>query len=729
MTAMATALAHSESTMGDAIAASEKLDQYLRLGELGDFRAVSEVAVCLIPLLKALGWRGDLAYLAVALPHFSERLDVDGLRAVLANLNFTSRPAKARLGQVDSNLFPCLFVPKSGPAMVALSRDDDGVVAFRGDTSKVDRFPDENMPGVAYFFRDVGRDGTDIAAEAAPKEWSTGMVRRFRGLVAQMLLVTFFTSLLALAVPLFIMTVYDRVIPTASHDLLFFLAAGMATALSFDFVLRAIRGRMLAYLGGRIDVLLGSAVFQQILHLPVIMTERASIGSQLSRLRQFDAVREFFTGPLATVVLELPFVVLFVAVIAMIAGPLAWMPVILIALFCLLGFVLFPSMRRAVANSAEARAQRQAFIIELLSQARQIKTLAVEPLWSERYREISARTSLAQFKSGQIANVAQTLAQALMLAAGVGTLGLGTLLVIEGETTVGALVATMALVWRVLAPLQMGFLSITRFEQIRSVVRQVNQLMKLELERPPGSVPNRLRTFRGEISFNRVSLRHSPTADPALLGVHFTVEPGKITVITGTNGSGKTTLLRLVAGLYQPLSGTVLIDGLDIRQLDVAELRNAVAFVPQASQLFHGTIAQNLRLANPLATDEDIREAARDADLIEDIRALPEGFETRLTDQLQRQLPNGFKQRLMLARAYITKSPIYLLDEPGRHLDASGDAALMRKLESLKGKATVLMVTHRPSHMRLADQIAYLSAGQVLVSGTPEEILPKLGLA
>jgi len=257
----------------------------------------------------------------------------------------------------------------------------------------------------------------------------------------------------------------------------------------------------------------------------------------------------------------------------------------------------------------------------------------------------------------------------------------------------------------------------------------VNQLMKLELEREPGSVPNRLRTFKGAIAFNRVSLRHAPTSEPALMGASFTVDPGRIVVITGTNGSGKTTLLRIVGGLYKPQAGTVLIDDLDIRQLDVAELRNAVAFVPQTSQLFHGTIAQNLRLANPIATDEDLETAADDAALLADISALPDGFDTRLSDKVQRQLPNGFKQRLMLARAYVKHSPIVLMDEPGRHLDEEGDAALLRKLESLRGQATVLMVTHRPSHMRIADQIVYLSGGQVLVSGSPEEIMPKLGLS
>lgn len=724
---MATATAAALSP--EDTSTSARLDHYLRQGGLGEFQAASDVASCLIPLLKAVGWRGDLGYLAVALPHFADQLDVEGLRAVMANLNYSSRPAHTRVGRIDGRLLPCFFVPDNGPAMVVLAQEEDGPVVFRGDIGDIAPIDSSHRSGTAYFFHETDDAVGDVYSSAPTHDWFTGIVRRFRGLVGQMLLVTFFNSLLALAVPIFIMTIYDRVIPTSSHVLLLYLCLGMSIAIIIDLVLRMVRGRMLAYLGGRIDVLLGAAVFQQVMHLPVAMTERASIGAQLARLRQFDTIREFFTGPLAATALELPFVFMFIAVIAIIAGPLAWIPVVLVVLFGISGVLLFPAMRRSVAESSGARAQRQVFLIETLSHSRMIKTNAAEPLWSKRYRDLSAQTALTQFKAGHTSQIAQTVAQVLMTGAGVATLGLGVLLVIAGDLTVGALVATMALVWRVLSPLQMAFLSITRVEQTRSIIQQVNQLMKLELEREPGSVPNRLRSFKGAIAFNRVSLRHAPTSEPALAGATFTIEPGRIVVITGTNGSGKTTLLRVVAGLYKPQAGTVLIDDLDIRQLDVTELRNAVAFVPQSSQLFHGTIAQNLRLANPIATDDDLRNAAADAALLEDVLALPDGFDTRLSDKVQRQLPNGFKQRLMLARGYVKKSPIVLLDEPGRNLDAEGDAALLRKIESLRGHATVVMVTHRPSHMRIADQIVYLSGGQVLVSGTPEEILPKLGLA
>ena len=172
----------------------------------------------------------------------------------------------------------------------------------------------------------------------------------------------------------------------------------------------------------------------------------------------------------------------------------------------------------------------------------------------------------------------------------------------------------------------------------------------------------------------------------------------------------------------------MLIDGIDIRQLDCAELRHSVAYVPQTCHLFHGSIAQNLRLANPTASDAMLAQAALDAGLMEDIVGLAEGFETRLTDRLQRQLPSGFKQRLMLARAYVKEAPIYLLDEPGKNLDNEGDADLMRKLQKLRGQATVLINTQRPSHMRLADKIIYLDAGRVLLDGPPAEVLPQLNL-
>ena len=695
--------------------------------ELGGFNAISDVAACLMPLLRALGWQGHKRHLAEALPHFAESLDIQGLRHVLANLQYESREASIRLRDLDPRLVPCLFQPEYGPAFVVIDAGEGELTIFNSQTLTVDRLDPRRLKGKAYFFTRI-EDSKLAATRPGGETWFETTARRFRGLVLQMMAVTFLTSLVAVIVPLFIMTVYDKVVPARSQEMLFFLAFGVLFAFAFEMALRVVRARLLAYVGGRIDLILGKAAFQQVLHLPILMTERATIGAQVSRLKQFESVREFFTGQLANVIIELPFALIFIGVIAIIAGPVAWVPVALMVVFVLIAVFSVPAMRRAIGRSGEARSQKQSFMIEMLSQFRTIKNCAAEPIWSQRYRDLAARSAVANFNTSQVSSVVQTLAQALVMSAGVATIGIGTLQVMAGNMTVGALIACMALIWRILGPLQVCFLSLSRFEQLKLGLRQVNQLMTLKVEREPGRVVERRRTLKGEIAFHRVSLRYTPTSEPALLGVDLEVKAGELIAITGPSSAGKSSLLKLVAGLYQPQAGALLIDGMDIRQLDLGELRDSVAYLPQVCHLFHGTIAQNLRLANPTASDEELSQAVLDAGLLGEIMSLPDGFETRITDQLRSQLPGGFKQRLMLARTYVKNASIYILDEPVSNLDEEGDAALRRKLQSLRGNATVFITTHRPSHMRLADRVVVLSGGRLLAADTPDEILPKLGI-
>jgi len=704
------------------------LTEVLYNGELGGLQAVSDVAACLVPLLKALGWRGDPRHIAEALPHFADSFDVEDLQTVLANLGYSCRSAQIRLAEINPELLPCLFIPKAGSATIILGRDTETIEAFDGSTDETTRYPPGQLTGTGYFFKSVdpGRGG----AKAAPNtvDWFQTMARRFRGLAWQLFGVSLLCNLLAIGVPLFTMAIYDWVIPSRSSETLYFLGFGVLFLIVVESLSRLMRGRYLAYIGGRIDAIIGTAAFQRIINLPVIMTERSSNGAQMARLRQFESIREFFTGPLAGVFFDLPFVVVFIVAIAWIAGPVAWIPLALAAIFLLSATIIIPASKRAVAECGEARSARQSLVVEAFSNLRSIKSCNGEQVWKERFRDLSARAADASFRSSQISSIAQTMGQSLMLSAGVATLAYGTVRVMSAEMTVGALVASMALVWRALGPLQTGFLCLLRFEHVILGLRQLNMLMKLAPEREPDRFLDPCRTLRGEVIFHQVSMRYSPQGEPALMGVGFRVSPGQIVAITGPSGSGKSTILKLIAGLYKPQAGAVLIDGIDIRQLDCAELRNAIAFVPQSCHLFHGTLAQNLRLANPIASDDAVAEAARDAALLDDILALPEGFNTRLTDQLQRQLPSSFRQRLMLARAYIKRAPLFLLDEPGRTLDSDSDTALMRKLAKLRESATVFMVTQRPSHLRLADQVFVLDRGQVIDGGPPDVILPKLGM-
>lgn len=707
-----------------SFATGQRLDQILRGHDVGGFKSVSEVAACLAPILTAMGWRGELRHLTEALPHFSTSFDEYDIVSVLANLGYETRAVPARLVDLDSDLLPCLFIPAEGSAMVVLARNGSRLTVFEGATGDQKERRIGREKGVAYLVSEKPK--TDSGAAVQKDKWFTYVAQSFRSVVAKTFTITFATNVLALFIPLFIMMVYDKVVAARSPVTLGYLAAGIGLVILLDSALRMIRARLLAYVGARIDVILSVAAFRQILHLPLGMTENAPIGGQMARVKQFESIREFFIGPLATVVLDLPFVFLFIALIAVIAGPIAWIPLILLVAFVALGTLMGRTFQKRIRESGEARAARQNFLIEMLTYMRALKQSGAESAWAERFRDISADSAMAHYRVAQASARLQTLGQFLMYAAGVATVTVGTVRVAEHDMTVGALIATMAMVWRILTPLQTGYLSLANIEQIKLGIGQVNRLMALAPERDPNRRATVFRRMGGRIMFRNVSMRYAPQAEPALLGVNLVVEPGEIVAITGPSGSGKSTLLKHVAGLYEPQAGMITIDGLDVRQLDPSELRHSIGYVPQVCNLFHGTVAQNLRLGSPMASDAELTAAVIDADLMDYILQLPDGLDSWLKDRELQQMPLGIKQKMMLARAYAADAPIVLLDDPGSAIDEEGDNALCRKLQNLKGRATVLITTHRPRHMRLADRVVFIDGGRILRDGPPQEVLAEL---
>lgn len=677
---------------------------------------------CLSPLLTAMGWRGEERSLMESLPHFDEVEDIDDLRAVIARLNFNTTPQKASLSQLWEDALPCLFVDNKGALSVILERNGDRLSIFDSKTAQYLEVDVNNANGTAYLVSEI--DIEQYKKEVMKHGWIYVLMHRFKRLGVQLIGITSLINLMALAVPIYVMSVYDKVIGTRSEESLVYFLAGILIVLAADMGLRTIRAQALAYLGARCDALLTAAAFQQILHLPISMSERAPIGAQITRLKQFEGIREIFTGTVASTALDLPFTFVFLAAIILFGGIVAWVPIGLMVIFAIMAAITMPLTKLRVSATGDIRAKRQSFLIELVTKHRSIRESHAEETWLTRFKTISAESSQTHFKSSQLNLTIQTVTQVLVMAAGIATLGVGTMQVLAGEMTTGALIAVMALVWRVLSPIQSTFLSMNRLEQVKQSFIQVNSLMRLKLEREPGKLPSIYRKFEGAISFTRVGFRYTPKSEPALMGLNLEIEPGQIVAITGDSGAGKSTMLKLLTGLYLPQAGAVHIDGLDLRQLDMGELRHAIGYVPQKATFFHGTVNQNLRLAHPGATDEEITRACENAGLFDYADALPEGLDTRLNDEFQRQMPDGLKQRLMLARAYVKDAPIYLLDEPGNNLDRDGDLRMMRQLTAMRGRATVIIVTHRPSHMRIADRVIYLQSGTVLHDGKPEQVLP-----
>lgn len=699
---------------------------------LAALKDATDLSNCLLPLLNSLNWRGDRRHIAEALPHFMNSLDVTSFRNVLATLHYQSRPLKLDLTRIDRRLFPCLFLPEEGEAMVLLGYEPDGLRVFDGGLNEERVLPRGKAKGTAYFFSEIDLD--DMQSSQGKVGWFRAVSERFRALVYQTLGITLVLNILALVTPLFVMAVYDKVVATKSLSTLAYFAFGVGIAIVCDLILRMIRSKIMAFIGARLDNIVGIAIFHKILFLPPAFTERATIGAQVARIKDFETIRDFFTGPMALVMFELPFVIIFIVTIAALGGPVAFVPVIMIACFLILGLIITPLLRNSVGRAARASSKKQELIVETLSGMRAVKYCGAEQRWMQRFREYSASAALDSFYTAQISAAMQTISHVLMISAGLGTIIFGVFRVLNGDMTVGGLVASMILVWRVLAPLQTGFISLTRVTQVKSSISQINGLMNIKGERDQHALVTPIKQMEGFVTFARVSIRYSPDSDPALVGVSFEIEPGEVLCVVGGNGSGKSTVLKLLAGMYAPQAGSIRVDNMDIRQMDTVELRHAVGYVPQTIQFFYGTIAQNLRLADPTATEEDLYRACELAAVLDDVLALKQGsgkwarngFDVRIGDSASGQMPTSLLQRLNLARGYLKDSAIMLFDEPGNGLDYAGDQAFMRAVDSMRGKTTVLMVTHRPSHMKLADKILWLEYGNVRAFGPSAEVLAQM---
>ena len=672
--------------------------------ELAALKEATDISNCLMPLLRALNWRGDPRHIAEALPHFTNQLDVTSFRNILATLHFQSRPVNLKLSNVDHRLYPCLFLPEKGDAMVLLEPRNDGVRVFDGGQGDERIVPYSKQRGVVYFFNAVDTD--ELQAAQSKIGWFRAVGERFRGLVYQTFGITLVLNILALVTPLFVMAVYDKVVATGSLPTLGLFALGVSVAIICDLFLRTIRSKIMAHIGARLDNIVGIAIFHKILFLPPAFTERATIGAQVARIKDFETVRDFFTGPLALVLFEVPFVFIFMATIFALAGPVVIISIIMIACYALLGLVIAPLIRNSVSKAARASSKKQELLVETLGGMRAVKYCGAESRWMERFREFSATSALNSFYTAQFSALMQTISHVLMISAGLGTIVFGVFRALNGDMSVGGLVASMILVWRVLAPIQTVFISLTRMTQVKSSITQINNLMNIRGEREQHAIVNPIKRMEGFVTFARVSIRYSPDADPALVGVSMDLEPGEVLCVVGGNGSGKSTVLKLLAGMYQPQAGSIRIDNQDIRQMDIVELRHAVSYVPQSLQFFYGTIAQNLRMAHPTASEEDLYWACTKAGVLEEVLALEQGsgkwkrsgFEVRIGDAGSGQMPTSLLQKLNLARGYLKRAPIMLFDEPGNGLDFEGDQKFMEAVNELRG-GTTCMIVHPPAQV------------------------------
>lgn len=680
-------------------------------------------AQCLAPFLKALGYRGTEQNILEATPHFQTGMDIADLRTALVNLGYNTEARPFRPRDIDPRLMPCLHeASEAGKVIVLLGAAHGAVFAVVDGHHRTLRADEAERLGTAYFAVPLE------TRERSPdrRAWLSRLLRRFKPFVAQLLLISALSNILSITAPLFVMIVYDRVIALHALDVLPMLIVGMAIAIGADLYLRTLRSRLLGTLAARTDYLIGTTTFAKLLRLPLSFTEGPPIGAQIARLREFQAVRDLFAGPAAAAIVDFPFTVVALGAVAIIAGWLVLVPLTACFVFAAVGYLGARWLQTYEQADGASTTQLFNHVTETTLHHESIKREGAEAVWAHRFRLMSAEAATRASELQDRTAAVEAMSQFLNSAAAMAVLAFGTLLVIDGGLTVGALIATMALTWRILNPAQQLFQTLARIGRLRASIQSMNQMLRLTDEHD-ASIPNLARAPRhGRIALSRVGLRYGKDADPALMNVSLNVPAGKMIALTGPNGSGKSSILGVIQGLYQPQAGIIRVDGVDIRQLPPKLLRRSIASAPQKIDLFYGTIAQNLRLGDPLASDDALRVAADEAGLLRAILALPDGFNARIGDATTQSLPSGFMRKLVIARALVRKAPILLLDEPEAMLDEDGATAIQQLLQRVRGTRTVLFATHRPSYVRLADFAVFMRGGAIEFGGKPDGAIAKL---
>lgn len=535
---------------------------------------------------------------------------------------------------------------------------------------------------------------------------------------------TLVINILAFAVPVFILQVYDRVIAQAGLSTLQGLIIGMAGVIIFDFILRQARSGLLQHAAMRIDATLARRLFEKFTHVPLRVLEHRPSAFWQSLFHDVDNIRTALSGIAAILLADLPFSVIGIALIVALAQPLAWALLIIVPLFLLLALVSSLSARSSTTEERSAQLRRDALISEMIANRTTVKALGLGPHLGSIWEKRQARTIDSSIKKAARADRYHNLGKTLLLSSTVTLTGFGAIAIINQELTVGALIAANMLVSRILQPLnqlvlQWKSLSAARqsFQRIKKVLDypEDRQSATLDLPRPTGKI-----TQEG-VSYSFGDLENAPV----LRGVTASLGATGLHAIVGPNGSGKSTLLKLMRGLYTPNAGRILLDDGDLIQFSEAEKLSWFGYLPQDTRLLSGTIKDNLSMGHITPGDDAIAKATRTIGLHDEIMAMKHGYATQVGEHGE-TLSGGLRQRLALARTLVNNPVVLLLDEPSNNLDNAAEATLARLLKKLSQSRTVIMVTHSPALLETCDSIMVLERGQIRAGGKARDVLARL---
>lgn len=552
--------------------------------------------------------------------------------------------------------------------------------------------------------------------------WLTAPMQRNRSTYLKVGLAAAMINIFGLMTSLFTMIVYDRVVPNSAFASLTALSIGLAIVVIFDFVLRVLRGYFVDLAGADIDGEIGGTVFARLLAVRMDQ-KKGSTGALTGMMRELETLREFFASATITALVDVPFIILTLAFIAVIGGPVVWVPIATIPLVILAGLLTRPALDRLAARSMREGLTKQGVLVETIGAIEMVKTSGAGTLLGRRWARANRDHGDSSTRQRLVSTIAVTVAASANTLSYAGVVIVGVFLVSDQRMTTGALVACSILSGRAVQPLAQIAQLLSRMSATRTAYAQVQGLMDTPAEGPATPiVPARL---DGRIELRGVEFRYPGQAEKTLAGLNLAIAPGERVALLGRVGSGKSTIARLVLGLYPPQEGVVLIDGTDVRQLDPAAMRAQIGTALQDSVLLSGSVRDNIMLGRQGIDDAEMLRASTVAGAHAFLGSVANGYDMQLADRGD-GLSGGQRQAISLARAIAGRPPVLVFDEPTSAMDQQSEAQLINRLEAELAGRTFLLITHRPALLRLVTRVVLIDGGKVALDGPRDQVLAQL---
>lgn len=668
--------------------------------------------------------------LTTGLPLPDQRLSPDLLPRAAARAGLQGRLLQRKLNQIPEIALPALLLLKDGRSAVLLGWEGQSARLLISESNGGEVLIEtealaQDYSGRVFFAQPQHKfDVTQGSLIPRARSWFKDTLKLSRWLYVDAIAASFVINLIALATPLFVMNVYDRVVPNQATATLWVLATGICGAFLFDLLLKGLRSLCLDLAGKKTDLIISATLFERIVGM-AMKFRPARVGSYAQNIHEFQGMRDFLTSLTLTSLIDLPFTLIILLVIALLGGHLVWIPIIAFPLALGIGHFLQKPLTSTLERTMALGAERQSSLIETLAGLDAVKVNNAESERQYQWEHTIGTLSRLELRVKVLSGLAMNITLLIQQLAGVAMICFGVYMIMDGVLSMGGLVACYMLSGRALGPLAQLSGLLTRYQQAKVTMVSVDQMMELPQERNFDERPLSRQVLQGAMEFRNLEFTYPNQQNLALRNINLVIRPGEKVGIIGRSGSGKSSLAKLLVGLYQPDEGSLLVDGVDIRQIDVSEVRHNIGYVPQDIQLLSGTLRDNLISGARYVDDEMVLQAAELAGVHEFASLHPQGYELQVGERGQ-NLSGGQRQNVALARALLLDPPILLLDEPTSAMDNTGEERLKQRLHGVIEKKTVILVTHRASLLSLVDRLVVIDRGQIVADGPKAAVMEAL---